>query len=336
MRFGRRRLDGGPLILMYHRVAVERSDPWGLCVSPAHFAEHLDVLGRFARTLPLDELHRQIVQGTAPRDAASITFDDGYVDNLLAAHPALERAGLPATVFIATGYTGSAREFWWDELDRILLEPGELPATLDYSAGGAPHRLDLGRDAHYSPSAAARHATWRAYATEPPTQRHAAFLSTWELLVTLRDAEQWEALESLRRAAGVTASDRVARRALDADQLRALARSGLVQTGAHTVTHPALPLFPPSEQGDEIRESGAALEALFGAPVASFSYPHGRFSGDTAQLVRDAGFRFACAATPGPHGATGDVDPFALGRVMVPDCDGDAFRRLLDTVTRAE
>ena len=31
------------LILMYHRVADADLDPWGLSVSPAHFAEQLDI-----------------------------------------------------------------------------------------------------------------------------------------------------------------------------------------------------------------------------------------------------------------------------------------------------
>ena len=35
-----------PLILMYHRVAALRVDPWELAVRPDRFAEQLDVLRR--------------------------------------------------------------------------------------------------------------------------------------------------------------------------------------------------------------------------------------------------------------------------------------------------
>ena len=31
-------------ILLYHRIAAESSDPWGLAVSPSHLAEHLEIL----------------------------------------------------------------------------------------------------------------------------------------------------------------------------------------------------------------------------------------------------------------------------------------------------
>jgi len=43
--------------------------------------------------------------GAVPRNAAAITFDDGYRDTLTHAAPILAGYGVPATVFLATGYT---------------------------------------------------------------------------------------------------------------------------------------------------------------------------------------------------------------------------------------
>ena len=54
--------------------------------------------------------------GTLPLDAVALTFDDGYVDNLVFGKPRLEAADLPATVFLATGYIDRFEPFWWDEL----------------------------------------------------------------------------------------------------------------------------------------------------------------------------------------------------------------------------
>ncbi len=106
------------VILMYHRIATVRPDPWSLCVSPEHFAEHLVVLQNYRRTR-LDQL---IPGGWSLRGGVSvaITFDDGYADNFHNAAPLLRRYDTPATFFITTGYIGDSREFWWDELERIV------------------------------------------------------------------------------------------------------------------------------------------------------------------------------------------------------------------------
>jgi len=118
-----RRFDGaGPkaLILSYHRVAEVGPDRWSLCVTPQHFAEHLDVLSGQWRVLRLRDLVCALQEGRLPDRSVVITFDDGYTDNLHNAKPLLEKHGKPATIFVSSGYVGSEREFWWDELEQIL------------------------------------------------------------------------------------------------------------------------------------------------------------------------------------------------------------------------
>jgi peptidoglycan/xylan/chitin deacetylase (PgdA/CDA1 family) len=104
-----------------------------------------------------------------------------------------------------------------------------------------------------------------------------------------------------------------------------LARSPLIEVGAHSVTHPVLPNLPLPAQREEITRSKAELEAMTGEPVQGFAYPHGRYTADAVGLVREAGFRYACAVRPQPDGP----DPFLLPRVPVGDWDGDTFDRML-------
>src|SRR5437773_7329055 len=132
------------IILLYHRVADVRPDPWSLCVTPQHFAEHLEVLRQQSRPMHLQQLVSRLRDGNLPRHAVAITFDDGYADNLLQAKPALERYDIPATVFVATGNIEQAHEFWWDELERLLLQPGTLPEELRLSIDGKTYRWELG------------------------------------------------------------------------------------------------------------------------------------------------------------------------------------------------
>jgi peptidoglycan/xylan/chitin deacetylase (PgdA/CDA1 family) len=106
------------IVLLYHRVANIQPDRWSLCVSPQHFAEHLEVLQKFRR-VRLDQL-KPGGWSLRPQRTVVITFDDGYADNLHEAAPLLRRFDTAATFFIATGYIGGMREFWWDELERVV------------------------------------------------------------------------------------------------------------------------------------------------------------------------------------------------------------------------
>lgn len=137
--------DRKALILMYHRVAEAASDPWSLCVAPERFAGHLQVLRTLARPVKLGDLTRLLINGHAPEPSSvTVTFDDGYNDNLCCAKPLLERYDVPATIFLTTGYLGSDREYWWDELERLFLQPGSLPSTLQSAVEWNGQSLGVG------------------------------------------------------------------------------------------------------------------------------------------------------------------------------------------------
>ena len=145
---------------MYHRVADQPIDPWGNAVSPAHFKEHLEVLVRTRRPLALPDFVRNVVAGTLPANAVALTFDDGYADNLVAAKPRLAAAGVPATVFLATGYLGRTGEFWWDELARLILR-GAGPRNFETVILGETMRFNL------EDERTAAEADWRAWLSRP-------------------------------------------------------------------------------------------------------------------------------------------------------------------------
>src|SRR5512140_1328532 len=108
------------LILVYHRVAPSRTDPFGLCVSAERFDAQLRLLRRHANPLPLAELVARARRGTLPPRSVALTFDDGFPDTLEDALPLLQRHDVPATVFVSTGLS-TRREYWWEELTGLLL-----------------------------------------------------------------------------------------------------------------------------------------------------------------------------------------------------------------------
>jgi peptidoglycan/xylan/chitin deacetylase (PgdA/CDA1 family) len=141
-------------------------------------------------------------------------------------------------------------------------------------------------------------------------------------LQALPEAERRATLDEL--AASLPAAEPAT---LSRDGLRLLAEGGLVEIGAHTVTHPALTGLATEEQLDEMRRSKEQLEGLLGRPVAGFSYPYGIHDAETATQAQAAGFAYACTSERRP--ATADDDLFQLPRLHIDDVPGDAFEEQL-------
>jgi peptidoglycan/xylan/chitin deacetylase (PgdA/CDA1 family) len=327
-RFSHRR-EHKALILLYHRIADPLVDPWALCVTPRHFEEHLAVIQRYAMPMQLGAVPAALLAGTLPRRAIIVTFDDGYADNLYRAKPALVRHGLPATVFLTTGAIGGVREFWWDELERLLLRPGIVPARLQLYFNDSLFEWNLGEASCYREEAAWQHRYWRAYESAP-SARHALYRSLWERLHPLTDRERQHVLSQLRAWVGVEPSCRESHRMLSLLEVADLVDGGLIDVGAHTVTHPALSALPRVAQQEEIGRSKAQVEAMVGGPITSFSYPFGRrcdYTAETVAIVREAAFSCACSNFVGI--VTALTDPFQMPRVQVRDWDGVEFARRL-------
>jgi peptidoglycan/xylan/chitin deacetylase (PgdA/CDA1 family) len=314
------------LILLYHQIAERHSDPWSLAVTPSHFAEHLEVLRENAWPVRLQQLPEALVDGNLGDRLVAITFDDGYADNLHNAKPLLERYDVPATVFLATGYLGGGREFWWDELDRVLLQPGTLPEVLSLSINGSTYQWKLGQAARYEEDASRRFPYWRA-SYSAYKSRHRVYRSLWELLHPLTEGERQRVLDELRTWANAEPMVRPTHRPLSPEEVLALHQREMIEVGAHTVTHPALSTLSVSSQQDEILKSKARLEKLLGRAVFGFSYPHGSFSAETTGIVREAGFTCACSSVAGIVDLS--TDSFQLPRVPVQDWPRSKFARWL-------
>ena len=315
------------LILMYHRIAYPQSDPWRLAVSPPHFAEHLEVLRGVGVVLPLAEAVKAIQCRELRAGTIVVTFDDGYADNFYKALPLLERYDMPATVFLTTGYIGSTREFWWDALERIMLEPDLLPAELRLAVSGRTSEWLLGEAHHYTGEERRSDREWFAARHGTPSKRYELYRAVHRLLQPLAEGERRATLDSLSGWARVDNSARDSHRCLSRDEVAALGRRELIELGAHTVTHPLLPGLPQTLQSAEVRESKVELEQLLGHPVKSFAYPYGLYAADTVTLVRHEGFSSACSIAAGVLNR--ETDLFSLPRIKVQDWDGDTLARIL-------
>jgi len=72
------------------------------------FARHVDFIASTYTVVRLRDIVNYVLGlASLPGNAIAITFDDGYLDNLTVALPILSEFGLPATIFVATGFVGA-------------------------------------------------------------------------------------------------------------------------------------------------------------------------------------------------------------------------------------
>lgn len=92
-------------ILEYHRVKPLQNETGfqvSLVVPPDLFASQMDALRAAGwQTITMGQLGDDLRRGIAPQPKSFVvTFDDGYEDGFLYAHPVLERDGFAATYFV--------------------------------------------------------------------------------------------------------------------------------------------------------------------------------------------------------------------------------------------
>ncbi len=330
----RRRRSARALVLAYHRIAAVEVDPWELCVTAEHFAEHLDVLQQIAHPISLRELVQAHKEGRVPDRAVAVTFDDGYADNLHTAKPLLEQYTIPATVFVASGYVGQKREFWWDELGGTLLRLGALPEQLTLSINGEDFQWALGEAAEWSEGEYQNFRGWIVDGREAPSLRHSLYLELHQLLQPLREVERRKVMDDLRAWSGVELDTRPPSRPLSLDELPSLAQGELIEVGSHTVTHPFLSALPERLQLDEMRRSKAFLEEHTGRPVTSLAYPYGNYAKESVKSAREAGFDCACSTVV--DCVWRGSDRYQLPRAGVENVDGEAFAKWLSQMLNYE
>ncbi|TDN39605.1 polysaccharide deacetylase family protein [Hymenobacter sp. UV11] len=311
---------------MYHRIAAPTSDIWNIAVESANFEQHVRVLKVSYHVVSTTELVESIARQTIRKNSVALTFDDGYADNFLVAKPILDHYGLPATFFITSHYTDQKEEFWWDELEHLVLFSVHLPCLFSHTISGQFIEVSLGAEASLSPNAQQQHQHWDASET-PPTARCALFLRLWQLLRPLPYLEQQLHLQRIRQWAGAIPSQRLAYRSMSLNQLQSLSSSPLHELGIHTVSHPALASHSPDFQRQELLSNQSFLEKATGKKPNVIAYPYGSYNQETIEAVTEAGCK--AAFTTEERTVNRWSDRYRLGRFQVPNCTGATFTQRL-------
>jgi len=272
--------------LSYHRVLAEPDSLLPGEPDVAAFARQVKALAGLCNVISLPEAARRLSRRDLPPRAASLTFDDGYRNNLELAAPVLQCLGIPATIFITQQAVESG--VLWN--DRVIESIRHASERVDLSVVGLGQVIPAG-----------------------PEQR-AGLIAT--VLRGLKYRPMQERSHLVSEFCEANRAPAPPRLMLTEADVRTLSDSGF-DIGGHTVSHPILAMLPPEDARREIEDGAAWIAGVIGRRPISFAYPNGRpgrdFDEGHERMVRDAGFELAVSTAWGC--ATGVSNVFALPRV---------------------
>ena len=86
---------------------------------------------------------------------------------------------------------------------------------------------------------------------------------------------------------------------LPADWETIAKHAGLLEVGAHTVTHPMLTALPADALDDELHQCRIMLRDRIGVDARAIAYPYGDWNLDVAEAARRAGYRMGLTSSGG-------------------------------------
>lgn len=114
------------------------------------------------------------------------------------------------------------------------------------------------------------------------------------------------------------------------EQVKQMSDSGIIDIGGHGLTHEYLPHIKDKQKlKNEVFKSKEIIESKINTAVVSFSYPGGGFNKDIISLVKEAGYKVACATNPPKEYPKNDI--FVLKRLRISRTSDNLFVFWIET-----
>ena len=242
-------LSCGAILMLHHVAPIHREKIRyndHLNVSP----EYLDqILFLFKKNgfsfVSMDELAELLKKRKRFSKILSVTFDDGYRDNLKNGLPVLESHNIPGIVYVATGLMRGEIIPWWDILEEYILN---IPSGFEFEG--------------------------KFYSTETMDGKNKTFL-------TIRERIRFDSDPEIRcrlLADGILSNNGSGKdyhkNMLTEKDLKQYAGHRLLSFGSHTHSHIACGKLPPDVFEKELKQSLEILQNC-GIDVRHFAFPYG-------------------------------------------------------------
>jgi peptidoglycan/xylan/chitin deacetylase (PgdA/CDA1 family) len=281
------RLSLGGTVLAYHgiRSLNDEQAVGTMHVGNARFAETVHALRRLTTVIPLGELVTRHLRGHRTKGLSALTFDDAYASAGSAIQAVLESDPIPVTVFVVLDGAVKGKAFWWDRVDAVFGAASVEQWRAFEDACGVPQSYRSGQ-----PAALGRLRPMRQWILAEHVGRWPASLEQ-----PLAEAEVELQCQSTQRPMNFAELDR-------------LLQNPLVDVGAHTVSHPVLPLLSDDEIRGEIRTSFDAVQARYPRALPVLTPPYGLYDARTVRIGKEEGMTPCLTLQPATLDASSNGD----------------------------
>lgn len=294
------------IIFMVHGVVDYRYQTTWRPLRRQLTVENLDsglaALSQYYRFVSLDQAVTMLT-GEAPMlpFSAVLTFDDGYRNNVTHALPILQRHGIPAIFFLATGHIERREPFWYDRLDYAIQH---LKKEQVVRFGGRDFLFHPGQNELL-------HSTFSKlrFAVKSDQRYYKNNIQDVGKIADLLEGNAGCRLADIFEEDHYTAvmSWEEARKAADAG----------ISMGSHTVDHLLLDRLDERTVRRQLCDSKQIIESRLGMPCRHLCYPNSNWSEQVVSLSCSAGF---VAAVTTQHGfASSDDNLLTLPRMNFPN-----------------
>jgi peptidoglycan/xylan/chitin deacetylase (PgdA/CDA1 family) len=255
-------------VLCYHRISkdnkfLNKKNPLsGLEVHQSIFEQQIKFLKKNFKILSLNELKKHIKEQNDDF-AISITFDDGYLDNINLALPILEKHNIPATIFVITRFLKSDDFMWWYFLWENLNNQKFI--IINSQKIYLRNEMDI--------------INWYGIISNE--------------VINLNYKEQKNYLDKVfGNQLNFDYKDLI----FDFNQLVDLSKNNLIEIGSHTLTHPKLTSLSDAEIYNELSVSKKIIEEKIKKKVNFLAYPYGskdEVNNKIIKIAQQVGYQMA-------------------------------------------
>ena len=218
---------------------------YGLTVSTSNFENHIKILKSKYKICSMDEFIENLKKNSN-KFMVTITFDDGYKDNLVHALPLLEKYKVPALIYVATKFLNKNVDMWWYELGEAIHNNSKLSFIYDKKN----FNLNL----------------------ENYKQKSIAYNNLTKIFMKLKIDQQTKLMEKIT---GTTKRKNYSIICLNSEQVKLLDNHPLITIGSHGHNHENLNILSDKEMKFDVTMSLEILENLLNHKVKHFCYPFG-------------------------------------------------------------